>query len=188
VKLPNVALLCLSLSVGSTASAQGIPLSDLMRDLAAVSASQGRFTETRKAAMLTAPLVLKGTLAYRRPLYLERHVQSPYEERTIIEGSLVTIEDARGKRTVQVPPGPLRALLESTRATLAGDLASLQRHYSIQVSGSRDAWRLRLEPSDPALAAMVERIVFEGAGARVLRIEILEPTGDSTTTVIVDDR
>ncbi|MGC3972869.1 MAG: hypothetical protein QM771_00595 [Nitrospira sp.] len=49
----------------------------LMELLATVSSRQEHFTETKTLAMLTQPVVLKGTLAYVRPDRVEKHVTSP---------------------------------------------------------------------------------------------------------------
>ncbi len=163
-------------------------VAEIMRMLSEVPAARSRFVETRTAAMLNAPLVLTGRLSYRRPSHLERQVLTPYEERTTIDGVDVVIESGKGAtRRMSVPPGPLQALLESTRATLAGDLPALERHFTVEATGPREAWRLVLVPRDPALGALVTRIEFDGAKDRVLRIEVLEPGGDRTSTIVSDD-
>lgn len=178
----------LALVAGSVfAATSGMEVDTLLKGLAAVPAARARFVETKTSALLGAPLVLQGRLAYRRPVYLERHVLAPYDERTVIDGDRVTIESATaGKRQLTVPPGPARALLESTRATLAGDRAVLERHYALQASGSTDAWQLALTPRDPALAALVARIVFTGTLARIVQIDVFEASGDRTSTTIAD--
>jgi outer membrane lipoprotein-sorting protein len=175
--------------VATAAAAQPVSAPELMRRLASVPTAQARFVETRTSALLNAPLVLQGRLVYRRPAYLERHVQSPYDERTVIEGDTITIEDRNGgRRQMSVPQGPIRALLESTRATLAGDLAALERHFAVTAGGTLDAWQLRLAPREPALAALVSSIVFEGGGTRIGRIDVTEPGGDRTSTVMGEVR
>lgn len=171
--------------VAGTVSAQPVELPALMRRLAAVEAATAQFVETRTNALLSAPLVLRGRLVYRRPAYLERHVESPYEERIVVAGETVTIDDRKGgRRTMPLAAGPLRALLESTRATLAGDLAALERYFVVTASGTQQAWQLRLVPRDAALAAWVAAVVIEGSDARVARIEVTEPGGDRTSTVV----
>ncbi len=110
--------------------------------LGSVERAHARFVETRHSALLKSPLVLEGTLAYRRPDRVEKHVQSPYDERITVEGGRLTLENRaqNRKKTLSVSGAPgLAALIESIRATRAGDLAALQRHYALQVEGSRDA-------------------------------------------------
>jgi hypothetical protein len=81
----------------------------------------------------------------------------------------------------------LRALVESARATLAGDRALLERHYRVQFSGPRDAWRLQLVPRDAQVRGYVESITLSGAAARVQRIETLESSGDRSVMTILHD-
>jgi 16S rRNA U516 pseudouridylate synthase RsuA-like enzyme len=81
----------------------------------------------------------------------------------------------------------LRALVESIRATLAGDRAQLERHYQVQFSGKENAWQLRLVPRDTQLRSYVESITLNGAGARIQRIEALEGAGDRSVMTILHD-
>lgn len=158
----------------------------LMAQLAGVASSRARFVETRQSALLKQPLVLTGTLVYQRPDRLEKHVATPFVESVTIAGSRVDIaRPGETGRTIAMPPaGPARALAESLRATLAGDLPALARHFVVEVAGTPGAWTMTLTPRDPALAATVERVTFAGAADRVQRIDVLEASGDRSVTTI----
>jgi outer membrane lipoprotein-sorting protein len=164
---------------------------DLMRAFAAVPAAQARFTEVRRSDVLRAPLELKGTLHYQRPGRLERRVVAPYQEVTRIEGDRVTIENpTRGQEksySLAALPAAL-ALVESLRATLAGDLAALERHYRVSLEGGREAWTLSLAPRAPAVAGAISGIQLAGSAARLARVEIEETTGDRVTMIFSDQR
>jgi len=164
---------------------------DLMQAFAAVPAAQARFIEVRRSDILRAPLELKGTLHYQRPGMLERRVVSPYQEVTRIEGDRVTIENpARGQSksySLAALPAAL-ALAEGLRATLAGDLASLERHYRVRLEGGRDAWTLSLAPHDPVLAGAVVGVWLTGSAARLARVEIEETAGDRVTMTLSDQQ
>ena len=171
--------------------AQSWDLGELMREMAAVPASRTRFVETRHLALLTRPLELKGSLTYERPHRLTKHVESPFDETLTVDGeALSLVNRTKGEqRFVSLREQPaLRALVESVRATLAGDRAQLERHYRLEFSGARNAWRLRLVPRDAQLRGYVESIALSGAGARVHRIEVLESGGDSSVMTILHDR
>ena len=162
---------------------------ELMQAFAAIPAARTRFTEVRRSDVLRAPLELKGKLHYQRPDRLERHVLSPYQEVTRIDGDRVTIENpARGEpRTYSLAALPAAlALVEGLRATLAGDLATLERHYHVSLAGSREAWTLSLVPRALAVAGAVSSIQLTGSAARLTRVEIEETTGDRITTVFGD--
>jgi hypothetical protein len=163
----------------------------LMQEMAQVPSSQARFVETRHLAILTRPLELKGSLRYERPNRISKHVQSPFDELLSVEGDALTlVNKAKGEqRFLSLREQPaLGALVESVRATLAGDLAQLERHYKVQLSGAREAWSLRLAPRGAQVRAYVETITIAGSASRVGRIEVLETGGDRSVMTIVHDR
>jgi hypothetical protein len=163
----------------------GLPA--LMQALAAVPAAEARFTEVRRMQVLSTPLELQGTLRYVRPDRLERRVQSPYEETIRIEGNRVSVDNpARGVRRSYVLASlpAAYALVESLRATLAGDLAALERHYHHRLAGRREAWMLSLTPRDAGVAGMLAEVRLQGAAARITRIEYDEGAGDRTVITL----
>lgn len=165
-------------------------LRELMHALAQVSSARARFVEVRHTDLLRAPLELKGTLRYDRPDRLERRVQSPYEEFTRIEGDRITIErPARQQRRAQsLAAAPLAGVLvDSLRATLAGDLAALERHHRIAYTARAEAWELRLQPRDPFVSGAVGELRLSGTGAQLRRIEIDERSGDRVVTTLVPE-
>lgn len=163
-------------------------LKSLMQQMAQVPASRARFVETRHIALLTQPLELKGSLSYERPNRLSKHVQSPFDELLSIDGDTLTLVNTKKVATFSLREQPAAAaLVESVRATLAGDLAQLERHYRLQFSGTRAAWRLRLVPREAQVKGAVEAIVLAGAGARLKRIEIAEAGGDRSVMTILHD-
>jgi outer membrane lipoprotein-sorting protein len=167
------------------AAEEAFGLTTLMRLLAAVPAAEARFTEVHRLQVLEAPLELRGTLRYVRPDRLERHVESPFEETIRIEGDRVSVDNpARGmRRSYALASLPATyALVESLRATLAGDRAALERYYRLDLSGTREAWHLSLTPRDAAVAAMLTQVRLQGSAARITRIEYDE--GPEERTVI----
>lgn len=162
----------------------------LMRDMAQVPASESRFVETRHIAMLTRPIELKGSLSYERPNRLAKHVESPFDELLSVDGQSATLFNrTKGEqRFVSLREQPaLGALVESVRATLAGDLPQLERHYKLEFSGPRGGWTLRLAPRDDRVKGYVETITLAGAEARLRRIEIVEASGDRSVMRILHD-
>lgn len=171
------------------AAAAEFTLPDVMRELAEVPAAEARFTEIRHMSVLQKPLLLSGRLAYLRPNRIERHVLAPYDEKTVISGGRVTIENRsrNTSRTFSLDAAPAAyAIVESLRATLAGDLDSLRRHYSVELKGRRDEWTLTLVPREAAVAGLVSSVTLAGSRARVLRLDIRESNGDQSTMTISD--
>lgn len=161
-----------------------------MKTLAQVESASARFVETRRSPLLKSPIVLRGTLSYRRPDRLEKHVLSPYDERILIEGEQVTIENRTHdwKKTLSIAEAPaLAGLVESIRATRAGELQTLERFYRVEAGGDREQWWLRLKPHDRELAEYVTEVTIKGSGARIERIEVDETSGDRTTMEITEE-
>jgi outer membrane lipoprotein-sorting protein len=178
------------LLVPSVCIAESWDLQALMQSMAQVPASSSRFVETRHIALLTRPLELKGSLSYERPNRLSKHVQSPFDELLSVDGEAATlVNKTKGEqRFVSLRAQPaIGALVASVRATLAGDLPQLERHYRIEFSGAREAWNLRLSPRDAQVRSTVDTIALAGAGARLKQIEIVETTGDRSVMTILHD-
>lgn len=161
----------------------------LMSELARQSASEVRFRETKHLAALKTPLELTGVLRYRRPAYLEKHIQTPSDERFIVDGDRLTMERQGGQRhTMSLQSQPvLWAFIESIRATLRGDAATLQRFYKLQLHGGRDNWSLILLPSEVEMGELVNYIRITGTQARVRSVEIQEAGGDRSVMRILED-
>jgi outer membrane lipoprotein-sorting protein len=191
VKAVTAALALAALvALGIPGFAQALTAEELMQALSNVPSSRARFIETRHSAMLKKPLVLTGQLVYRRPDRLEKHVQSPFVESITIEGTRVSITRAGAEpdRMFTLPAtGAAQALIESLRATLAGDLPALERHFAVAVSGTPGDWTMSLTPRDATLGAVVLRVDFAGKDNRVQRIEVLEAGGDRSVTTIKDE-
>lgn len=180
-------LIAASHSVG----AADFSLSELMREFAEVPSARARFTEVRQMSVLQNPLTLSGRLAYDRPGRIERHVLAPYDEKTVISGDRITIENRtrNTSRTFSLNSAPAAyALVESLRATLAGDLAALEQHYSVELKGRREEWTLALAPRGPAVRSLVSSVTIIGTQVRILRFEVREAGGDSSTMTITDDK
>jgi outer membrane lipoprotein-sorting protein len=184
------AFLLAALLATAPALAADFELATLMNLLAQVPAAKSSFSETKHSAMLSAPLVLKGTLAYQRPDRLEKNVLSPYDERTVIAGNSVTVENRSLKQTRSFSlnsSASVAALVESMRATLAGDRAALERHYEVRLEGAPEAWTLSLAPREQRLASLVKRIQIAGVRERLNRIEVEEAAGDRSVMLITPE-
>jgi hypothetical protein len=166
-------------------------LRDLMHAFAQVPAADAQFTEVQHARVLRAPLELRGTLHYERPDKLERRVRIPYDETIRIDGDQVSIDNpARGvhKRFALAKLPAAYAMVESLRATLAGDLGALERLHDVKLEGVREAWVLSLTPREPGVAGMLARVRLRGSADRITQIEYDEAAGDRTVVTVRDTR
>ena len=160
---------------------------ELMNSLKAVQSSKARFSERRELAILSEPLESSGTLIYRAPGRLEKHTLAPERESMILDGGKLILESAKNewKKSFALRDHPvIWAFVEAIRSTLAGDLATLRRFYTVKLEGGRSRWQLILEPREQDMKAVVDRIMISGEGAGISRIEILETGGDRSVMTI----
>lgn len=154
-------------------------LPQLMELLAANGGGRVRFTETRHLAMLDAPLVATGELVYVPPARLERHTETPVRETMVLDGDTLNLSREGRTHSLKLRDYPeAAALIESIRATLAGDRKTLERTYALGLSGNPGQWALDLLPSDPAVAKVVLRIRVTGSRGLVRGVEIQQADGD----------
>jgi hypothetical protein len=180
-KLHGLALFAALCATPLQAQNPAFDVGDLMQTMAKTEASEAAFTETKHLALLVEPLVSSGTLRYRRPDYLERQTLVPTRERFVYEGGKISIEANGRQRQLQVDTQPaLAGLIESMRATLAGDEDALRRHYQLHLSGTPAYWNLEMQPKQDALAKRVKKIRVSGEYGRLRQVEISEASGDST--------
>jgi outer membrane lipoprotein-sorting protein len=153
----------------------------LLKALAERPAGQSRYTETKTSALLKEPLESSGTLRYKKPAFLEKHVQIPFEEILTVDGERMTWEKpaAQKKHTMALRDYPVvRGFIESMRATLNGDAKTLQRFYKMRLDGDERQWVLVLLPSDSGMAQFIRVIRISGSKARLETVEIEETSGD----------
>lgn len=160
-----------------------------MKALARVKQHRVSFTETRYLSALKAPLVTSGTLVHEAPDRLEKHVTAPFQETTLIDGERVTVDNKTQsfKRSLDIKSSPaLWAFVESFRATLAGDRATLERFYKLRLEGSRQQWQLTLLPRDLEIAGLIRSIVIEGNNAQIMRVTTKEADGDHSILTLTE--
>ena len=174
LQLLSLGLFCASAPL--LAADWGLP--QLMSGFAAVEESRARFHEEKHLAMLTEPLQLSGTLRYVRPDQIEKKITQPYAESLRIKGDRLEWETQGRTRTLSLRSQPqIWALAESLRATLAGDLPALQRHYAVKLEGTSVQWSITLEPRYDSLSQFIEQIRLQGRDNRLRLIEIVEANG-----------
>lgn len=155
--------------------------------LAGVKQVESTFVEKKQSGFLKDDLVLSGTLRFTAPNTLEKHVLSPFDEMITIDHDRITIERQEGdsiERLVQTIPPAVRTIIDSVRATLAGDQTRLERHYEIEVSGHHQSWSLQLLPKEPELKKYLRVITIDGMAEKIIRIVTEEVDGDRSVIEI----
>lgn len=146
--------------------------------------SQAEFFERRGSPLLEAPLQLRGML--ERPIAgtLVKRVESPFREVTRIERERVVVErEAAPARRFSLRRAPeLGALVASIEAVLGGEVALLERHFTLRMEGETAAWTMHLQPRDRRLAKRVTSLRFLGAGEELRCMDLVLAGAETSRT------
>jgi len=177
-------LSCLLMTSPLWADASSWTLEQLMGLLAGIEHRETRFTETRELALLDNSLESTGSLTFEAPDTLRKRFDQPVGTSYEISGSRLTISRADGSlETILLDNAPqLLAYIASLRAVLAGDLLQLKLHFEPDLSGTGDAWLLRLKPRDSQLARQLLRLEINGRQGQIQQFIVIEQGGDRITT------
>ncbi|RRV09391.1 outer membrane lipoprotein carrier protein LolA [Pseudomonas sp. v388] len=183
----NTALraLCLLGLACLSSMAQAFDLTQLSEQLARPAVVRGGFVQEKHLRALPQPLISKGKFVLARELGLLWLLETPLRQDYRITSDGIARRDAQAGW--KMLPGK-SAGAEQNRlflAVLQGDSSGLQRDFELSLTGSADAWQLRLVPRSLFLQQVFRQINIEG-GQLVQRIELLETQGDSTVLKMTD--
>mgnify|MGYP003940993085 CR=1 FL=1 len=175
----------LALAVWSPAALAAWDLQQLMDLLAQTKSGRATFVEKKHIALLDKPVESSGELLYTAPDRLEKRTLKPKPESMLVNGGELVMERGRQKYQLQLQAYPeLAAFIDSIRGTLAGDRGALERSYRLSLEGSAERWTLQLQPIDPKMQAVVQRIRISGVRNQVRGIDISQADGDSSSMAI----
>jgi hypothetical protein len=156
-----------------------------MHRLAQRRGGHAQFVERQYLSVLKAPVESTGELHFVPPDHLEKRTLAPKAESLVIDRGMLTFERGHRKRTVALAAYPqLGAFIESIRATLAGDRASLESIYELALLGTDGGWTLALKPRDERLARVVRSIRISGHDDLIDGVEIQRIDGDRSIMTI----
>lgn len=183
--LRNVLLAGLTLFCSLSAQAAPLSIGQLMSNLAQHPQGAASFTEKKFIAILDAPVESSGELLFIAPARLEKRTLKPKSESMVVDGDTLTLQRGSRKRTLQLRDYPeVSGMIESIRATLAGDRLALERVYQLALSGNTERWTLVLTPRDASVSAIVALIEMSGVKNEVKRVEIFQADGDRSVMQI----
>jgi len=178
-------LAALAAPLAAVAASSADPLDALMHELAARRHGHVTFTEVQYLAILDRPLESSGELLYEAPDRLEKRTLRPRPETLVLEHGTLSATRGKHTRTLELAAWPqLAPLLESLRATLAGDRSALEQVFSVTLDGDATHWPLHLAPREAAAARVVRQVSITGAGADLRTVEILAADGDRSVLTV----
>ena len=174
------------------ARSPGAPAEDLdllMAHIASAATSTVRYREEKTLSFLDSPLVSHGTLRFEEPDKLIREIDGSTSTRYLVTTSSFIIEEGdRVPKEVPLDDYPaLRALMQTVRAVLVGDLAVLEGLYRIEFAQDETGWTLGLDPRDTDISRFVSKIKVSGRDGHVRAIETLETGGDRVLMTFLRD-
>ena len=169
--------------------AAGVCLADDLDGLMALLAQRKHghvsFVEEHFLAVLDRPVESSGELLYDAPDRLEKRTLKPKPETLVLEHGVITAHRGRHTYVLNLSDYPqIVPLIDSIRATLAGDRAALERIFKVRLDGGLEQWKLVLVPSDATVARSVKEIRIEGARDAIHSVEIQQADGDRSLLTI----
>ncbi|MEJ2619947.1 MAG: outer-membrane lipoprotein carrier protein LolA [Candidatus Thiodiazotropha sp.] len=144
---------------------------------------QVHFTEIRQLALLDQPIEQQGTLLFQPPDRLVRTLAAPSNTKYEIEGNQLTLWRNQQPQVVLLDNIPeLLAFSASFRSILSGDLNTLKRYFSPELTGNPEAWSLILKPKERSLSRKIKQIEITGKALQIDRYRVVETNGDQTVT------
>jgi hypothetical protein len=172
-------------AAAAVAAPPGQDLDRLMALLAQRQHGHVTFVEEHFLAVLDRPVESSGELLYDAPDRLEKRTLKPKPETVILEHGVITAHRGHHTYVLNLSDYPqIVPLIDSIRATLAGDRASLEHFFKVTLDGSLEHWTLLLLPSDPSVGKSVQQIRIEGAQDAIHTVEIQQADGDRSLLTI----
>jgi hypothetical protein len=163
----------------------GTGLDQLMELMAQRQHGEADFSEKKYLSVLKQPLESSGLLIYDAPDHLEQRTTLPRPQSVVLDHGMVTMHIGQRQRVLRLADYPqLAPLIDSIRATLAGDRASLERVFELDFSGTLEHWQLRLEPRAAPLTATLKRIDMQGQRDAVHEVQVWQSDGDHSVMSI----
>jgi hypothetical protein len=152
-------------------------LDQLMALLAQRRHAEASFTEEKYLSVLKQPIQSSGRLIYDAPDHLEERTLTPRAQSVVLDHGLLSMKIANRSRTLRLADYPqLAPLIDSIRATLAGDRVQLEKSFQLSFSGDLQHWQMHLRPRD-AQAALTQ-IDLAGEHDRVSEVRMQQRDGD----------
>lgn len=145
------------------------------------------FTQEKRAAALTRPIVSRGRLTVAREYGVIWRIDAPLSMSIAYRGDSMVEVDSDGRRRVK-KFADNRAQAEVARvirALLASDFGALRQQFDVQGSGAASKWQIDLVPRSPQVAQFLKSLSVSGS-RHVEQIRVTEGGGDFTVIRLRD--
>jgi len=154
-------------------------LDQVLAELAMRKHGHVEFIEQKFIAALDRPIESSGEMSFDAPDHLEQRTLKPRAETLILDNGTLTVDRGRTHRSMDMHAFPqVEPLVESIRATLAGDRAALERIFRLEFTGSMARWTLTLVPLESKVKQLVAQVKIDGVRDQLIKVEIRQTDGD----------
>lgn len=163
-------------------------LEAVLDQLAGIEALSARFREEKRMSLLAAPLVSEGRLLYQKPRLLARHTDKPRKASLVLKDDTLRFGSTKEEQSIALSSQPaLRVLVDTFVSVLGGDRAALERVATVTIEPREPGgYRIRVTPKDDKVKRLVQAMTFDGKGATLARMELVDASGDTTVTTFSD--
>lgn len=152
---------------------EAISLAEILGATAIDPPQSVRFREERHNPMLKEPMVLTGTLEYLERGTLRKKVETPFMESYLVEPGQISVERESGTEIIRGNRGKfISGFLGGIESVLAGDAATLEASFQVNLDGTRDSWTLVLTPRSKRLAKHLQNLEVTGGCDTVEHIRV----------------
>ena len=146
------------------------------------------FDEQKLLSTHKQPVKLSGSLVYRKPGYLKKHIDRPYEEMLEINGDYLSVTDYEGfTQQISLQDTPeVYLYVYAFRGMLSGNYQLLNENFRIDFKGKAEDWVIGFVPLVKSDKQILKQIIFAGRHAKISRIEIINR--DDKSTLRLHDR
>ncbi len=160
----------------ASSAASATSLETILDSVAVEPPARVDFEEERHNPMFKEPMVLTGHLEYLGAGTLRKVIESPFAEDILVEGDNVIVSRDGETRTLPLNRSrALKIILGAIEALLAGNQARLEESFEFYLSGSDDAWALRMTPLSESVGKRLTAIQVTGTEVSVSSIRIELP-------------
>jgi hypothetical protein len=137
------------------------------------------FIEQKFIAALDRPIESSGELRFDAPDHLEQRTLKPRAETLVLDSGTLSVDRGHTHRVMDLHAFPqVEPLVESIRATLAGDRGALEHLFHLEFTGGMARWTLTLVPLESKVKQLVAHVKIDGVRDQLIKVEIRQIDGD----------
>jgi hypothetical protein len=154
-------------------------LDEVLALLAMRKHGQVEFIEQKFIAALERPIESSGELRFDAPDHLEQRTLKPRAETLVLDSGTLSVDRGHTHRVMDMHAFPqVEPLVESIRATLAGDRGALEHLFHLEFTGGMARWTLTLVPLESKVKQLVAQVKIDGVRDQLIKVEIRQTDGD----------